>query len=181
MSCFNSIANKEDQFLNFCDKKVFKIHLETFSQNLCYQIKWVILSVPADLSVWNLCSSMEGLLIRNSILYQTDSILKSSTRCLQSIGTKTTTGLYFIQQSPSKIIFRLIFSMFDDESSEAQTPKISNWISSKFPIKMVEKIREHYQKHQRNISSISDVSVSTAEPIKRDENAEIRCVLLCDR
>ena len=71
--------------------------------------------------------------------------------------------------------------MFDDESSEAQTPKISNWISSKFPIKMVEKIREHYQKHQRNISSISDVSVSTAEPIKRDENAEIRCVLLCDR
>ena len=52
---------------------------------------------------------------------------------------------------------------------------------SNFRTKMVEKIREHYQKHQRNISSISDVSVSTAEPIKRDENAEIRCVLLCDR
>lgn len=48
-------------------------------------------------------------------------------------------------------------------------------------LKMVEKIREHYQKHSRNISSVSDVSVSTTEPIKRDENAEIRCVLLCDR
>jgi len=46
---------------------------------------------------------------------------------------------------------------------------------------MVEKIRETYQKHSRNISSVSDVSVTTAEPIKRDENAEVRCVLLCDR
>ena len=49
-------------------------------------------------------------------------------------------------------------------------------------LKMVEKIREPYQKHARNISTVSDISTtgSTAEPLKRDENAEIRCVLLCD-
>lgn len=48
--------------------------------------------------------------------------------------------------------------------------------------KMVEKIvRESYQKgHSRNISAVSDISVSLAEPLKRDENAEIRCILLCD-
>ena len=49
-------------------------------------------------------------------------------------------------------------------------------------LKMVEKIREPYQKHARNISTVSDISTtgSTAEPLKRDENAEIRCVFLCD-
>lgn len=48
---------------------------------------------------------------------------------------------------------------------------------------MVEKIifsREAYQKHSRNISTISDLSMCNADPLKRDENAEIRCVLLCD-
>ena len=46
---------------------------------------------------------------------------------------------------------------------------------------MVEKIREPYQRHQRNVSAVSDISVSTnAEPLKRDRNAEIRCILLCD-
>ena len=45
---------------------------------------------------------------------------------------------------------------------------------------MVEKIRESYQKHSRNISAVSDISVSLAEPLRRDERAEIRCVLLCD-
>lgn len=47
-------------------------------------------------------------------------------------------------------------------------------------VNMVEKIREAYQKHSRNISTVSDISVSLAEPLKRDENAEIRCILLCD-
>ena len=50
-------------------------------------------------------------------------------------------------------------------------------------IKMVEKIRESYQKHARTVSSVSDISTSgsaTAEPLKRDENGEIRCVILCD-
>ena len=48
-------------------------------------------------------------------------------------------------------------------------------------IKMVEKIREPYQKHARNISTVSDISTAgSIEPLKRDENAEIRCVVLCD-
>ena len=48
-------------------------------------------------------------------------------------------------------------------------------------VNMVEKIREPYQKHSRNISAVSDISVTTtAEPLKRDENAEIRVILLCD-
>lgn len=49
-------------------------------------------------------------------------------------------------------------------------------------LKMVEKIREPYQKHARTISSVSDISTSgsSTEPLKRDENAEIRCVVLCD-
>ncbi|XP_040571622.1 uncharacterized protein [Lepeophtheirus salmonis] len=46
---------------------------------------------------------------------------------------------------------------------------------------MVDKIRDSYQKHSRNISSISDISVSASvEPLKRDVNAEIRCVFLTD-
>ncbi len=45
---------------------------------------------------------------------------------------------------------------------------------------MVEKIRESYQRHSRNVSAVSDISVCAAEPLKRDENAEIRCILLCD-
>ncbi len=40
--------------------------------------------------------------------------------------------------------------------------------------------RAPYQKHSRNISAVSDISASNAEPLKRDENAEIRCILLCD-
>ena len=49
-------------------------------------------------------------------------------------------------------------------------------------IKMVEKIREPYQRHARNISSVSEISTAgSIEPLKRDENAEIRCVILCDR
>ncbi len=47
-------------------------------------------------------------------------------------------------------------------------------------VSMVEKIRESYQKHSRNISTISDISVSLSEPLRRDPTAEIRCVLLCD-
>ena len=54
---------------------------------------------------------------------------------------------------------------------------------------MVEKLpattfREPYQKHQRNVSAfstISDISViGGLDPLKRDEKAEIKCVLLCD-
>jgi hypothetical protein len=46
---------------------------------------------------------------------------------------------------------------------------------------MVEKIREPYQKHARTISSVSDISTAgSVEPLKRDENAEIRCIILCD-
>lgn len=69
---------------------------------------------------------------------------------------------YYHQQHPSDIVFK----------SEQTGPNL----------KMVEKIREPYQKHARNISTVSDISTtgSTAEPLKRDENAEIRCVLLCD-
>ena len=69
---------------------------------------------------------------------------------------------YYHQQNPSDIVFK----------SEQTGPNL----------KMVEKIREPYQKHARNISTVSDISTtgSTAEPLKRDENAEIRCVLLCD-
>jgi hypothetical protein len=52
--------------------------------------------------------------------------------------------------------------------------------NSLHPSTMVEKIRETFQRHTRNISTISDISVTTAEPLKRDENAEIRCVVLCD-
>ena len=50
-------------------------------------------------------------------------------------------------------------------------------------LKMVEKIREPYQKHSRTVPSVSDISTSgsaAAEPLKRDENGEIRCVILCD-
>ena len=48
-------------------------------------------------------------------------------------------------------------------------------------VTMVEKIREPYQKHSRNISAVSDISVTTtAEPLKRDRNAEVRVILLCD-
>ena len=42
--------------------------------------------------------------------------------------------------------------------------------------------REPWQKHSRNISAISavsDISASNAEPLKRSESAEIRCVLMC--
>ena len=55
--------------------------------------------------------------------------------------------------------------------------------------KMVEKIsgtafREPYQKHSRNVSNfsiVSDISViGGVDPLKRDEKAEIKCVLLCD-
>ena len=53
--------------------------------------------------------------------------------------------------------------------------------SENLSVKMVEKIREPYQKHARTISSVSDISTAgSAEPLKRDENAEIRCVVLCD-
>ena len=54
---------------------------------------------------------------------------------------------------------------------------------------MVEKLpatsfREPYQKHKRNVSAfstISDISiVGGPDPLKRDENSEIKCVLLCD-
>ena len=54
---------------------------------------------------------------------------------------------------------------------------------------MVEKVpattfREPYQKHQRNVSAfstISDISVvGGPDHLKRDEQAEIKCVLLCD-
>ena len=45
---------------------------------------------------------------------------------------------------------------------------------------MVEKAREPHQKHVRNISTVSDVSMTFAEPLKRDEGNEIRCILLCD-
>ncbi len=45
---------------------------------------------------------------------------------------------------------------------------------------MVEKIRESYQKHSRNVSAVSDISALAAEPLRRDGSAEIRCVLLCD-
>ena len=44
--------------------------------------------------------------------------------------------------------------------------------------------REPYQKHSRNVSAfstISDISViGGSDPLKRDEKAEIKCVLLCD-
>ena len=54
-------------------------------------------------------------------------------------------------------------------------------LCTKQRIKMVEKIREPYQKHARNISTVSDISTQgSIEPLKRDENAEIRCVVLCD-
>ena len=70
---------------------------------------------------------------------------------------------YYQQQYPSDIVFK---------SEQTATPNL----------KMVEKIREPYQTHARNISTVSAISTpgSTAEPLKRDENAEIRCVLLCD-
>jgi hypothetical protein len=45
---------------------------------------------------------------------------------------------------------------------------------------MAEKVRENYQRHSRNISTVSDISVSLAEPLHRDQTAEIRCILLCD-
>ena len=47
---------------------------------------------------------------------------------------------------------------------------------------MVEKIRENHQKHARNISSVSEISTtgSSSDPLKPDENAEIRVVILCD-
>jgi hypothetical protein len=48
------------------------------------------------------------------------------------------------------------------------------------PVTMVEKIRESYQKHSRNVSTVSDISAVNAEPLKRDAQAEIRVVLLCD-
>ena len=44
---------------------------------------------------------------------------------------------------------------------------------------MVEKCRESYQKHSRNISTVSDVSMTFNEPLKR-EASEIKCILLCD-
>ena len=48
-------------------------------------------------------------------------------------------------------------------------------------LKMVEKIRETHQRHQRNISSVSEISTAgSSEPLKPDENAEIRIVILCD-
>ena len=61
------------------------------------------------------------------------------------------------------------------QNSAEKSAKIEN-------LKMVEKIREPYQKHARTISSVSDISTagSTAEPLKRDESAEIRVVILCD-
>ena len=47
---------------------------------------------------------------------------------------------------------------------------------------MVEKIRESHQRHARNISSVSEISTtgSSSDPLKPDENAEIRVVILCD-
>ena len=41
--------------------------------------------------------------------------------------------------------------------------------------------REPYQKHSRNISTFSTISdISAVDHIKRDDNAEIKCVFLCD-
>ncbi len=48
------------------------------------------------------------------------------------------------------------------------------------PVTMVEKIRESYQRHSRNVSAVSDISALAAEPLRRDADADIRCVLLCD-
>ena len=47
---------------------------------------------------------------------------------------------------------------------------------------MVEKIRESHQKHVRNISSVSEISTtgSSSDPLKPEENTEIRVVILCD-
>jgi len=40
--------------------------------------------------------------------------------------------------------------------------------------------REVYQKHSRNISTVSDVSMTLNEPLQRDPCAEIKCILLLD-
>ena len=44
--------------------------------------------------------------------------------------------------------------------------------------------REPYQKHSRNVSAFSTISdtsvVGGLDPLRRDEKAEIKCVLLCD-
>ena len=41
-------------------------------------------------------------------------------------------------------------------------------------------VREIHQRHRRNVSVVSDISVNTEEPLQRDRDAEIRCILLCD-
>ncbi len=67
------------------------------------------------------------------------------------------------------------------EESENGGDNCRNLNPNFLSIKMVEKIREPYQKHARTISSVSDISTAgSVEPLKRDENAEIRCVILCD-
>ena len=47
---------------------------------------------------------------------------------------------------------------------------------------MVERSREHhYQRHARNISTVSDISMGERnEPLRRDQKADIKCILLCD-
>ena len=63
-------------------------------------------------------------------------------------------------------------------------------VNNNAAVSMVEKFnnghsvyhREPWQRHSRNISAISavsDISASNAEPLKRSESAEIRCVLMC--
>ncbi|TRY68445.1 hypothetical protein TCAL_06832 [Tigriopus californicus] len=43
------------------------------------------------------------------------------------------------------------------------------------------RVRESFQKHARTISAISDISVAPSEqPLRRDDQAEIKCIFLCD-
>lgn len=43
------------------------------------------------------------------------------------------------------------------------------------------RVRESFQKHSRTISAISDISVAPSEqPLRRDDQAEIKCIFLCD-
>ena len=38
-----------------------------------------------------------------------------------------------------------------------------------------------HQKHSRNISTVSDISMGERnEPLRRDQKADIKCILLCD-
>ena len=47
---------------------------------------------------------------------------------------------------------------------------------------MVERSREHhYQRHARNISTVSDISMTErSEPLRRDQSTDIKCIILCD-